>query len=131
MVKTALDILSLSFNTTQLSDKQRGVLNQLSVSDAQELVRAVYSEVKSDPGVRYLINTLVSRCEFGAYSISEWVAEVLKVYSWIKDRGESAKFSDIIDYVGCALEGSSLQMGHDIRWYLSEYGFERVVRVGV
>jgi hypothetical protein len=128
MVKTAVDILSTSFNTTQLSDKQLVLLNQLSASDAQELVRAVYYEVKSDPSARYLINTLASRCEFSTQSISEWVGEVLKVYGWIKNRGESAKFCDILDYVGCALEGSSLQMGHDILWYLSEYGFERVVR---
>lgn len=128
VVTTALDILGSIFNLTRLSEEQLGVLNQLSISEARALVRAVYHEVKSDPGARYLISALVSKCELSAHPISHWVGEVLRVYSWIAARQESARLVDVLDYVGCALEGSSLQMGHDIRWYLEEYGFERVVR---
>ncbi len=126
MISGSLDIFATLFSVARLNDSQRGAYAAVRLDDAQALVRYAYRECKSSPIGAVVLQELAHRAEASDVPLSEWVSQLVAVYRWLEARQDEAAIRDIIDYVGCACEGSGLQAGHSIQWYLEQYGFERV-----
>ncbi len=120
-----LDILSAIVPPSTLSQEARRAFATIPETLVSDFVRAVYPELKNNPAAA---NTLVALAESAHVSdapLTSWVREIVTTCRWLEERGRRAKLADMIDYVSCAVEGSSLQQGHSVEWYLSNYGFER------
>lgn len=125
MVTGALDTLATLFSLANLTESQRAAYGEVSEADAQALVRYAYRECKSSPAGTVALLELAQRAEVSDVPLSQWISQILSVYRWMEVRHVQAQFREIVDYVSCACEGSGLQAGHSIEWYLEQYGFER------
>jgi hypothetical protein len=127
MLPETLNILAALFSLTYLSDSERDAWSRISETEAQSFVRYTYRECKNSPVAARVLSELVERAHASDLSLAFWVREVVSVYRWLEERDLQAKLGDIIEYVSCACEGSSLQAGHNINWYLDNYGFAGAV----
>lgn len=94
---------------------------------AVDFVRAVYRELKNNPLAASLLSDICERASRSDSPLSAWISELVCAFRWLGERGSTAKVSDVLEYISCALEGSSRQSGHNVQWYLDNYGFERSV----
>jgi hypothetical protein len=122
-----LNILATLFSLAHLSASDRDAWSKVSESDAQIFVRYAYRECKNSPVAASVLLELVKRAKSSDLSLAFWVSEIVSVYRWLEEQSLQAKLGDIIEYVSCACEGSSLQSGHNINWYLDNYGFAGAV----
>ena len=111
----------------RLSDQHQEALAAIRSELASAFVRALYREWKNNPFAATQISELCTRGLSSEFPLSEWIEQVVRMYGWLSDRHSTAEFSDILDYVSCAFEGSSFQPGHNLDWYLTNYGFERAI----
>lgn len=111
------------FSLTNVSDEQRAALAAVKPELATAFVRAIYREVKNNPHSETLLLTLLRRAEESGLPLTDWISDALVVYKWLEHRDQTASFSDTLEYISCALEGSALQMGHSLEWYLECHGF--------
>lgn len=125
MARESLDILAALFSVATLSDSQRAAYMQVSQADAQALVRYAYRECKSSPASATALHELAQRAETSDAPVAQWVSQIVAVYRWMEAQRLQAPFREVVEYVSCACEGSGLQSGHSIEWYLDQYGFER------
>jgi hypothetical protein len=121
----SLHILESVFSLSKMSESQRAVCARISEADARALVRYAYRECKGTPAGTAVLCDLLQRVEASDTSVSQWISEILTVYRWMETQKLRACLRDIIEYVSCACEGSALQSGHSIAWYLEHYGFQR------
>jgi hypothetical protein len=119
-----IEVLATIFSLAHLTGEQLQVCKGLAVVDVEALVRYAYRECKSSPHGAALLTDLIGRAEQSGVSLAQWVAEILLVYRWLEKNDKQASLSAIIEYVSCAQEGSDLQVGHSVEWYLDNYGFE-------
>ncbi len=122
---TAFDIFSSLCSLSALSEEHRVALNLIPCSEAEAIVRHLYPEFKNNPLAAVSLGRFATYIRTGALDAGAWSGQVLMVYHWLAQNERRADFDDIIEYISCALEASSLQLGHDIRWYLEHYGFEK------
>lgn len=114
-----------------LADSERMVLAHVSDDQARNFVRAVYHEFKNNPLASAHLRALIERASASEYSLGEWIEQLVVAYRWLDERARRARFVDIVDYISCAMDGSMRQAGHDVAWYLEQYGFERSIECGV
>jgi hypothetical protein len=126
-MKEALETLSVIVPPLLLSERAQEAFGALSASLAQDFVRCVYRELKNNPASIDIVSALCERAFASDAPLASWVGEIVKTSRWLEREGRSARLVDMIDYVSCAVEGSALQNGHSVEWYLSTYGFERSV----
>jgi hypothetical protein len=122
-----LSIFSSVFTLANVSERQRDALAAVNPSLASEFVRCVYREAKNNPHAENLLRHLITRAEESGLSVSEWLSDVVLVYQWLARHNQTANVVDTVEYVSCALEGSALQMGHSIEWYLESHGFANAI----
>lgn len=122
---TSLELLADIASIQALSQDQQFVLNQLAPSDAARLVRYLYPEFKNNPLSVDCLARFAEKIRNSALSVSDWSSQIIVVYEWLAAHKKRARFDDVVEYISCALEGSSLLMGHDIQWYLEQYGFTK------
>ena len=108
-----------------LSEECRSAVVSLQPETSAALARVLYREWKNNPAAPSLLSGLCNRALSSEFSLDEWCAQILRMYDWLKERGNTAQFCDIVEYVSCAFEGSCLQPGHNLDWYLETFGFER------
>jgi hypothetical protein len=113
-----------------LPESHRVALACLPPEVEQALVRALYREWKNNPMAAAHLVELCSRSFASEFSLTEWVEQVVRMYEWLHERRSTAPFSDVLEYVSCAFEASTLQPGHNLDWYLNNYGFERAISLG-
>lgn len=124
-MKESLDTLATVFSLAVLGESQRAAFSQVDIADAEAFVRAAFHECKGTPVGAAVLGRIAVEAERSDMSVSQWVAQIVAVYRWMEQRQLKAPIIDIIDYIGCACEGSALSAGHSIEWYLEQYGFER------
>jgi hypothetical protein len=120
-----LDILSTVVPQNALTPTAQRAFSTISEALATDFVRAVYRELKNNPTAGDTLFALVESAHVSDAPLASWISEIVTTSKWLEERGRRAKLADMIDYVSCAVEGSSLQQGHSVEWYLSNYGFER------
>lgn len=120
-----LDILAAVVPPSSLTSKARQVYGTLPETLATDFVRAVYPELKNNPAAKDLLISLAESAHASDAPLAAWITEILTTCRWLQERGRRARLADMVDYVSCAVEGSALQQGHSVEWYLSNYGFER------
>jgi hypothetical protein len=123
-VTQSLEVLSTLFSLTQLSGVHLRAFSELAIVDVEALVRYAYRECKHSPQGSVVLGDIVRRAEQSGVSLSQWISEIVAVYRWLESSQLRAPIREIIEYVSCAQEGSDLQVGHSIEWYLEHYGFE-------
>lgn len=96
---------------------------------AVDFVRAVYRELKNNPLAATQLSEICYRASRSDAPLSSWISELVCAFNWLGARGRTAKVADVLEYVSCAVEGSSRQAGHNVEWYLDNYGFERSLPV--
>ncbi len=111
------------FALVNLSERQRDALAAVKPELAAEFVRLIYREVKNNPHSTTLLIALLRRAEESGLPLSEWISDSIVVYQWLSRRGQTASLTDTVEYISCAFEGSALQMGHSLEWYLECHGF--------
>lgn len=121
----SLNTLATVFSLAALSEAQRTAFSCVAPVDVAALVRFTYHECKSTPLGATVLRDLAERAERSDLSVAQWVGQIVAVYRWMEQRQVRAPLKDIIEYISCACEGSSLSAGHSIEWYLEQYGFER------
>ena len=126
-MKASLDILSLIVPPLLLPERAQSALAALPEPLTQEFVRGVYRELKNNPASIDIVSTLCDRALTSEAPLASWIGAIVKTCRWLESERRAARLIDMIDYVSCAVEGSSLQNGHSGEWYLSNYGFERSV----
>lgn len=117
--------LSLLVSLNSLSEQHRVAVSNLSPERSAALARALYREWKNNPSAPSHLSEICARALASEFSLEEWLEQVTRMYDWLQARGSTAHFSDILEYVSCAFEGSALQPGHNLDWYLTNFGFER------
>lgn len=90
-------------------------------------VRAIYPEFKNNPLAPARLNEFFRAVLLTSIPVSIWVTHISDVYEWLADRGESAKFSDVLEYVHCSQD---ISYGESMKLVLDEYGFERAFCLG-
>lgn len=120
-----LETLSTVFPLSRAESAWQGALTALDPGMAAALVRAVYREFKNNPRAHEALELLFSRVEFSDRALSDWIEQIVRLYGWLEARGDTALFSDVVEYVSCSMHGSASQPGHDLVWYLEQYGFEK------
>jgi len=118
-------MLSTVFSLASLSASHRVALGALDAERTRSFVRAVYRELKNSPLARTALADLIRRAEESELPLAMWIEDITRTYTWLDARSLKASFTDIVDYVGCAIEASERQTGHSIEWYLESYGFAR------
>ncbi len=113
---------------SSLSESERTHLEALPLPVAQSFVRHAFREIKNNPRGIFVLTEAIRYSSESELSAGEWFGQVNRVYEWLSSRGEWAPLTDILQYISCALEGSSLQCGHDLEWYLSAHGFSRSLK---
>jgi hypothetical protein len=127
---SSLDALSTLVSLHALPEPHRSALACLPPELEQAFVRALYREWKNNPLAAPHLVELCSRSFASEFSLTEWVEQVVRMYEWLHERRSTAPFSDVLEYVSCAFEASTLQPGHNLDWYLNNYGFERATSLG-
>ncbi|MEN9846340.1 MAG: hypothetical protein RIS36_1487 [Pseudomonadota bacterium] len=117
--------LSFLVPLSALSDEHRAVVSILSAERSAALARALYREWKNNPAAPNHLSEVCDRALASEFSLEEWLKQVARTYEWLRRRESTAHFSDVLEYVSCAFEGSSLQPGHNLDWYLTNFGFAR------
>jgi hypothetical protein len=124
-MNSTLESLSSVLSLAALSQKEIEALSAVPIEVADSFVRATYRDLKNNPLALGFIQELCARSTSSEFSLAEWLRQLVRMYSWLHEHESTAKFGDVLEYVGCAFEGSSLQPGHNLDWYLTNYGFER------
>jgi hypothetical protein len=117
--------LSLLVPLNALSENHRAAVTKLSPERSAAIVRVLYPEWKNNPASVSHLSAVCERAVASEFSLEEWFEQITRMYDWLRERGRTARFADVLEYVSCAFEGSSLQPGHNLDWYLSNFGFER------
>lgn len=112
---STLDIFAAVCVVTELSHEERVTIEQIPPDQATALLRCVYRECKGSPHARNLLKEICSTARSSGVTVSEYARDMIRVYEWLESRHEKAASMDILEYIRCAREGSSLQMGHDIQ----------------
>lgn len=120
-----LDRFSSLFSLASFSQAELDALSSVPLEVADAFVRVTYRDLKNNPFAVAALQELCARSLLSEFSLTEWLRQLVRMYSWLYERRSTAKFGDVLDYVGCAFEGSGLQPGHNLDWYLTNYGFER------
>jgi len=113
-----------------LSEQHLCALRGLPEHVERALIRALYREWKNNPLAASHLSELCSRGLSSEFSLTQWAEQIVRMYDWLRQQDSTALFSDVLEYVSCAFEGSALQPGHNLDWYLTNYGFERSTRLG-
>jgi hypothetical protein len=108
-----------------LSAECRSAVVSLQPETSAALARVLYREWKNNPAAPSLLSELCNQALSSEFSLDEWCTQILRMYDWLKERGNTAHFCDVVQYVSCAFEGSCLQPGHNLDWYLETFGFDR------
>ncbi len=124
MTSASVDISCL-VPLNALPDECAASVSRLSPARSTAVARVLYREWKNNPTATRQLTDLCNRALASEFSLDEWFEQVLRMYEWLRERGSTALFSDVLEYVSCAFEGSSLQPGHNLDWYLTNFGFER------
>jgi hypothetical protein len=124
-----LGTFSSIFSLAGFSSAELEALSSVPVDVAEAFVRATYRDLKNNPLAGGLLQGVCARSLSSEFSPAEWFRQLIRMYEWLHERHSTAKFGDVLEYVGCAFEGSALQPGHNLDWYLSQYGFERCTPV--
>ncbi len=117
--------LSMLVSQSALSERHRVAVSGISPERSEAMARALYREWKNNPGAPAQLALLCDRAIASEFSLDEWCEQVARTYEWLRARENTALFADVVEYVSCAFEGSSLQPGHNLDWYLTTFGFER------
>ena len=117
--------LSLLVSLNALSEQHREAVSKLSPERSAAIARALYREWKNNPAAPAHLSQVCARALASEFSLEEWLEQVTRMYDWLHAQGCTAAFSDVLEYVSCAFEGSALQPGHNLDWYLTNFGFER------
>ena len=128
-MNTSGEILSMVFPLAGLSASRLASIDALDGELARAFIRAVYREFKSSPLAQTALTDLLELVERSDLPLAVWVEDITRVCVWLDKRALKAAFADIVQYVGCAIEGSDLQTGHSIEWYLEHHGFARCTNV--
>lgn len=120
-----LENFSSLFSLAGFSSAELAALSTVSAEVAEAFVRVTYRDLKNNPLAPGLVQEVCARSLSSEFSLTEWFRQLVRMYSWLHERRSTAKFIDVLEYVGCAFEGSALQPGHNLEWYLTQYGFER------
>lgn len=120
-----LNIFATVFPVSVLSVRERDALSAVSETCALSLTRHAYREFKNNPQARAALEELIRKANGSDLSLSQWIEQLVVVYDWLEHKGCRARFGDIVEYASCAIEGSALQAGHDLTWYLEQYGFDQ------
>ncbi len=126
-MKDSLEVLATVLPIASVDEGMRTTLSRIDPSTAADLVRHLYREFKNSPHGAAALKKLAKSVEFSTSTPQDFVSQLVEVYDWLHKQNFSAGFDDVLEYVNCALEGSSLQPGHSIQWYLEQYGFEKRV----
>jgi hypothetical protein len=124
-VGDTLEVLATVFPVHTVDQETRAMLSRIDPETAGALVRSVYREFKNSPLSAAGIAKFTASVTFSAGTPQAFVLQIIEVYEWLEQHNASARFEDVVEYVNCALEGSSLQPGHSVQWYLAQYGFEK------
>jgi hypothetical protein len=108
-----------------LSERHREAVFMLAPDRSAAVARALYRQWKNNPAAPSHLSDLCSRALASEFSLDEWCDQVVRMYAWLEERGSTALFPDVLEYVSCAFDGSCLQLGHNLDWYLTNFGFER------
>ena len=119
----SVSIFASTFPFAALSERQRDALAAVKPELAAEFTRHIYRESKNNPFAGDLLMTLLRRADESGLSVSDWISDAVVVYRWLERNKQSASLADTLEYISCALEGSALQMGHSVEWYLECHGF--------
>ncbi len=124
-MKNTLEILATVFPIHLVDEATRTMLSRIEPDTAGHLVRHLYREYKNSPHSAAAVMKFAASVSFNAGTPQNFVSQILEVYGWLDQRKAVARFEDVVEYVNCALEGSSLQLGHSLEWYLEQHGFEK------
>jgi len=122
MTETLVTFSSV-FPLANVSEEHRSALAAVKPELAAEFARCIYREVKNNPHGEALLRALLQRADESGLSLSDWMSDAVAVYQWLARRNQTATLADTLEYISCALEGSALQMGHSLEWYLECHGF--------
>jgi hypothetical protein len=124
-MKTNRDILESVFSLANLDENGVAALESVPSETVAGFVRSVYRELKNHPQADLWLQELVRYAGSSEFSLSHWLDQICCAYRWLEKQRRTARFFDVVEYVACAIEGSDLQPGHDLTWYLDHYGFEK------
>ena len=119
----SVSIFASTFPLATLSERQRDALAAVKPELAAEFTRHIYRESKNNPFAGDLLMTLLRRADESGLSVSDWISDAVVVYRWLERNKQTASLADTLEYISCALEGSALQVGHSVEWYLECHGF--------
>jgi len=119
----SVSIFASTFPLALLSERQREALAAVKPEVAAEFTRYIYRESKNNPFAGDLLMTLLRRADESGLSVSDWISDAVVVYRWLERNKQTASLADTLEYISCALEGSALQVGHSVEWYLECHGF--------
>lgn len=128
-MKTNREILASVFSLASLDESSAAALESVSVETVTAFIRYIYRELKNHPQADLWLQELVRYAGSSEFSLSQWLDQICCAYRWLEQQRRTARFFDVVEYVACAIEGSDLQPGHDLTWYLDHYGFEKAVEV--
>jgi len=128
-MKTNLDLISSVCTLANLDDNGRAALESVPSETLAAFVRHIYRELKNHPQADLWLQELVRYAGSSEFSLTQWLEQIVCAYRWLEQQHRTARFFDVVEYVGCAIEGSDLQPGHDLTWYLDQYGFEKAVEL--
>jgi len=128
-VASSLEILAQTFSIAKLSEAQRLAFERVPRDAVEVLVRYAYNECKSSPRGATALIELAERAEASDVPLAQLLSQIALVYRWLDARQLKSTLGEITEYVACACEGSGLQAGHSIEWYLEQYGFARAVPI--
>jgi hypothetical protein len=120
-----LDILAAVIPPNSLPADAQRAYQTIPEHLAADFVRSIYPELKNNPAAVGVLVMLADRALASDAPLTAWIEQLVTASRWLEERRKRAKLADMIEYVSCAVEGSALQQGHSVEWYLSNYGFER------
>ena len=128
-MNSSLDRFSSLFSLAAFSKAELDGLSAVPIEVADAFVRVTYRDLKNNPLAVGFLQGVCTRSLSSEFSLTEWLRQRVRMYSRLEERRSTAKFGDVLEYVGCAFEGSALQPGHNLDWYLAQYGFDRCAPV--
>ena len=120
-----LEIFQSLCSLSAVSEAHQDALMTVPSDRATSFVRYAYPELKNNPRAPQLLSDICARSIASEYGIGEWITQLVRAFEWLERKQSRAALSDIVEYVSCAFEGSGLQPGHNLDWYLETYGFAR------
>lgn len=122
-----LELFETTVPLSGITPDERDALARIPLVAATEFVRFAYSDLKNNPHAAAVMSDICRRGMRSEYPLSEWIAQLNRVYAWLRERDRCAKLSDIVEYVSCAFEGASTQPESTVSTYLENFGFARSV----